>query len=205
MDHNSLLGAPAVKASRKGFELDSDGRMVAVGDDESRDEAMSKFLKAFPSVDLVVAWSALCDLRIHSLDDPVLISDSVAAFHWHASFMIKYSKSYEWAGLLRYHFSVAATRSKHGFLPQSWYRQVDQITFNAIGRPLPTRTKLAPAPRNAQAFSLRAATTLIPASNTEQFCMNYAAGRCNGACPFNRLHLCRLCRKLGTRKGTARR
>jgi len=135
LDHNSLLGAPAVKASRKGFELDSDGRMVAVGDDESRDEAMSKFLKAFPSVDLVVAWSALCDLRIHSLDDPVLISDSVAAFHWHASFMIKYSKSYEWAGLLRYHFSVAATRSKHGFLPQSWYRQVDQITFNAIGDP----------------------------------------------------------------------
>ena len=202
LDHNSLLGAPAVKAATKAFQLDADGRITATTDEETRDEAISKFVKAFPTAELfTVAWCALCDLTIHSIGDPVLVADTVAAFHWHASFMIEYSKSYEWSGLLRYHFSVAATRSKHGLVPQSWYRQVDQIVFNAVVRPLPPRATSSAAPRTAAASTSRAPSGPPPAGNSDQFCMNYAAGRCTGpTCPFNRVHLCRFCRAAHTKK-----
>ena len=47
LDGTSPLKAPAIKVARKGFEIDADGRMVAAGDEDSREEAISKFAKAF--------------------------------------------------------------------------------------------------------------------------------------------------------------
>lgn len=92
-----------------------------------------------------MAWQYFCDLTIHTLDDASLLTNTVAAFHWHATFMAKYSKAFEWSGHLRYYFSVAAARSKHGFIRRLWYREKDQITFDAVVRPLLSR-----APRHCR-------------------------------------------------------
>ena len=148
----------------------------------------------------MVAWLALCDLTIHTIDDPTLLADTVVAFHWHAGFMVEYSKSYDWSGLLRYHFSVAATRSKHGFAPAAWYRQKDNLVFDAVVRAAPARAITSTSARAAPSVPRPQPLQPPPASNSGQYCQNYARGRCTGKCPFDRLHLCRLCRAPHTQK-----
>jgi hypothetical protein len=77
---------PAVERVSTWHKAD-DGSMQSMEKEETQDERVSRFVKAFPEVDVFLfAWGNLCELTIHTLNEPSLITDTVAAFNWHGRY-----------------------------------------------------------------------------------------------------------------------